>query len=79
MSEAKAWLCGKEVFKYLFKNGREAVFQALDIIERSKVEEEILDDGTSIQQLQEEYAKLKNRLKRFQKMLADELMSLNDF
>ena len=27
-----------QIFKYLFKNGRETVFQVLDIIERSKVD-----------------------------------------
>lgn len=62
----------------MFKNGKEAVMQALDIIERSKVEEDLLEDGKSIQQLQEESAKLKKRLKKYQEMYADELMSLDD-
>ena len=33
----------------------------------------------SIQQLQDEALLLKKRLKKFQEMFADELMSLNDF
>lgn len=79
VSDAKAWLCEKEVFKFLFKNGKEAVLQALDIIQRSKTEEELLDEGVSIQQLQDEADKLRRRLKKYQEMFADELISLNDF
>lgn len=51
----------------------------MDIIERSRVEEVTLDSGMSIQQLQDEALLLKKRLKKFQEMFADELMSLNDF
>lgn len=79
VSDAKAWLCGKEVFKFLFKNGKEAVLQALDIIERSRVEDVVSNSGTSIKQLQDEALLLKKRLKKFQEMFADELMSINDF
>lgn len=78
VSDAKAWICEKEVFKFLFKNGKEAVMQALDIIERSKAEEQLLEDGKNIQQLQEEFDKLRKRLKKYQDMYADDLMSLDD-
>jgi DNA invertase Pin-like site-specific DNA recombinase len=79
VSEVKLWLCEKHVFSYIFKNGKTAVLQALDIIERCKQEEEILEDGTTIQSLEEERSKLKKRLKNLQTMLGDELIDINDF
>ena len=79
VSDVKLWLSEKTVFSYLFKNGKNAVLQALDLIERCKQDEEILKDGTSIQGLEEERDKLKKRLKNLQMMVMDELIDTNDF
>lgn len=79
VSDVKLWLCEKYVFSFLFKNGKNAVLQALEIIERCKQEEDILEDGTSIQSLKEERDKLKKRLKNLQTMVMDELIDTNDF
>ena len=72
VSDVKLWLCEKNVFSYLFKNGKTAVLQAIELIERCKQEEDILEDGTSIQSLEEERDKLKKRLKNLQTMVMDE-------
>lgn len=79
VAEAKAWLCEKIVFNYLFKNGKTAVLQALDLIQECKKEEAILGKKTSVQSLEEERSKLKKRLRNLQIMLADELLDANDF
>ncbi len=79
VSDVKLWLCEKNVFSYLFKNGKTAVLQAIELIERCKQEEDILEDGTSIQSLEEERDKLKKRLKNLQTMVMDELIDTNDF
>lgn len=79
VSEIKAWFCEKIVFGYLFKNGKKAVLQALDLILECKQEEAILGKNTSIQSLEEERSKLKKRLRNLQIMLADELLDANDF
>lgn len=79
VAEVKAWLCEKMVFTYLFKNGKAAVLQALDLIKECKQEEEFLGNGLSVQGLEEERSKLQERMRSFQKMLADELMDVNDF
>lgn len=68
-----------KVKERLQADGKEVVLQALDIIERSRVEEITLNSGTSVKQLQDEALLLKKRLKKFQEMFADELMSINDF
>lgn len=78
-SDVKMWLCEKHVFAYLFKNGKSAVLQALELIERCKQEEEFQEDGTTIQSLEETRDKLKKRLKNLQTMLGDELIDANDF
>ncbi len=72
-------LCEKYVFSFLFKNGKNAVLQALELIERCKQEEDILEDETSIQSLKEERDKLKKRLKNLQTMVMDELIDTNDY
>lgn len=51
----------------------------IELIERCKQEEDILEDGTSIQSLEEERDKLKKRLKNLQMMVMDELIDTNDF
>ena len=51
VSDVKLWLCEKQVFSYVFKNGKSAVLHALEIIEHCKQEEEVLEDGTSLQTL----------------------------
>lgn len=79
VSDVKMWLCEKHVFAYLFKNGKAAVLQALELIERCKQEEDILEDGTTLQSLEETRDKLKKRLKYLQTMLGDELIDANDF
>lgn len=79
VSDVKMWLCEKRVFTYLFKNGKAAVLQALELIERCKQEEDILEDGTTLQSLEETRDKLKKRLKNLQMMLGDELIDANDF
>lgn len=79
VSDVKMWLCEKHVFAYLFKNGKAAVLQALELIERCKQEEDILEDGTTLQSLEESRDKLKKRLKNLQTMLGDELIDANDF
>lgn len=79
VSEVKAWLCEKKVFGFLFKHGRSAVLQALELIEQCKQEEEILSDGNTVQGLEEEREKLRARLKNLQTMLADELIDTNSF
>lgn len=79
VSDVKLWLCEKNVFSYLFKNGKNAVLQAIELIERCKQEEDILEDGTSIQSLEEGRDKLKKRLKNLQTMVMDELIDTNDF
>lgn len=79
VSDVKLWLCEKQVFSFLFKNGKTAVLQALELIERCKQEEELLEDGTTVQSLEEERDRLKKRLRNFQNMLGDELMDVNDY
>jgi hypothetical protein len=78
VSDAKAWLCGKHVFKFLFKNGKEAVARTLELIQSSYKVCETTDDGTSIQALRDEVAKVKNRKKNYHKMRADEEINENE-
>lgn len=79
VSEVKAWLTGKKVFEYLFKNGKSAIVQALELIEKCKQQESIVVNGCSIDSLQDDAEKLRKRLKNYQNMLADELISVNEY
>ncbi len=79
VSEMKLWLASQYVFKYLFKNGKDAVLQALELIERCKQDVEVLEDGTSIQELETELAKLKKRLQGYQEMRADGELTSNEY
>ena len=79
VSEVKAWLTGKKVFEYLFKNGKTAIVQALELIEKCKQQESIVVNGCSIDSLQDDAEKLRKRLKNYQNMLADELISVNEY
>lgn len=77
--EAKTWICGKFVFCYLFKTGKTAVLQALELIQTCKQEEATLGGKSTIHDLDEERNKLKKRLRNLQTFLADELLDVNDF
>lgn len=79
VSETKAWLTGKKVFEYLFKNGKTAIEQALELIEKCKQQDYIVADRYSIDNLQDEAERLRKRLKNYQVMLADELISINEY
>ena len=63
VSDVKLWLCEKRVFEYLFKNGKSAVLQALDLIERCRQKEEILGAGTTLQSLEMRREELKRNRK----------------
>ena len=63
VSDVKLWLCEKQVFSYVFKNGKSAVLHALEIIEHCKQEEEVLEDGTSLQTLKSRRDELKKKRK----------------
>ena len=76
VAEVKAWLCEKIVFTYLFKNGKAAVLQALDLIKECKQEEEFLGNGLSVQGLEEERSKLQERMHSFQMVLCQDLVQI---
>ncbi len=65
VSDVKLWLCEKQVFSYVFKNGKSAVLHALKIIEHCKQEEEVLEDGTSLQTLKSRRDELKKSVRNY--------------
>lgn len=79
VAEMKFWLMGKKVFEYMFKNGRTALMQTLEIIEQSRIETEVVDDGKTMSDLTFSLDKLKNRLKNFQLMRADGELSADEY
>lgn len=78
VSEMKLWLTSKYVFEYIFKNGKSAIMQTLELIEQCRQDEEV-SEGTSIQGLEEERAKLKKRISSYQDMRADGDMTSNEY
>ena len=79
VSDVKLWFAGKKVFQYLFKNGKAAVLETLNLINAYKQNEVTLVNGSTVSGLEEEREKLRKRLKNLQTMLADELLDVNDY
>lgn len=79
VSDVKLWLCEKQVFSYVFKNGKSAVLQALEIIEHCKQEEEVLEDGTSLQTLESRRDELKKKRKKLLALSLEDDYDMNDY
>lgn len=79
VSDVKLWLCEKQVFSYVFKNGKSAVLQALEIIEHCKQEEEVLEDGTSLQTLESRRNELKKKRKKLLELSLEDDYDMNDY
>ena len=79
VSDVKLWLCEKQVFSYMFKNGKSAVLQALEIIQRCKQDEEVLKDGTSLQTLESRRDELKKKRKKLLALSLEDDYDMNDY
>lgn len=79
VSDVKLWLCEKQVFSYVFKNGKSAVLHALEIIEHCKQEEEVLEDGTSLQTLKSRRDELKKKRKKLLALSLEDDYDMNDY
>lgn len=67
------------MFSYVFKNGKSAVLQALEIIEHCKQEEEVLEDGTSLQTLESRRDELKKKRKKLLALSLEDDYDMNDY
>ena len=79
VSDVKLWLCEKQVFSYVFKNGKSAVLKALEIVEHCKQEEEVLEDGTSLQTLESRRDELKKKRKKLLALSLEDDYDMNDY
>ena len=72
----KMWLLPKRVFEYLFKNCKIAVVKTLELIEKRKQEEKVLEDVTDIRTLENERETFRRRNQSLITMRADSDISM---
>lgn len=77
--EAKFWLSSRYVFSYIFKNGKQAVMDTINLIEKYKLKDEYADDGNDVAGLEIERDRLKKRISGFQDMRADGEMTAENY